>query len=817
MAGPLDEAFVEITAELNTRQLIRTATTAGKAVEKNLTAGVRRAEKSMSRQGTLLGKSAGDGFSSGLSNALSSLTGIKLPTAGFAVLAPAIAAAAGAAVQFAAALAPAVGIVATLPSGIGVLAAGMTTLNVATAGVGDAFGAAFGTAEEFESEMEGLAPSVQAAAQVIRDMAPALEELRNSVQQEFFAGFDAILLQLSETLLGPVTTGMVSVAGSINGIITGLAAVATSAQSVELVNQSFAIMSEILAGLAEPLAMLFGSLLNVGSAINSAFGEGAGAGLANLITQFADFLNKAAESGQAVGWVRDAQAVFQALGDIIAPIASIISSIGEAAQTTGGNILGVFGEALATVSEFFASAAGQDALITVFEALNQVGAAFSTVLAGLAPAIVPLVSGLSSIFAAVSPLLGPLSELVGSVLAALAPILGVVASAITPLIGPITTIVTLLGGILTEALTAVMPIIELLSTTLSSILGPVLEVIGAVLQALAPIFDALFATIGPIVEALAPLYEILGVVAEIVGTVLQPVIQVLGDILLWLVNNVVIPILVPAIETMAEVMSVLLSGAIDALVDKFELAWQGLGILFEWLKSVFEEKFNEMKTAFEVLKFALKAGWDFIKNNFINPAKAGFQAFKESVSTVLTNTKDGFNSFVSFVKGIPGKISGALSDMFAPLASGFRSAINSVISGWNNLSFSIPSVDIPGVGTVGGGTINTPNIPYLARGGMPMGPTLAMIGEGRSQEVVLPLEDPRVTNLLASALGRAGVAANANGGSQGVQATGSMGDMFPSFVVKIGERELKDIIVEQQNQSNADMLRRARVGTARRA
>jgi hypothetical protein len=42
-------------------------------------------------------------------------------------------------------------------------------------------------------------------------------------------------------------------------------------------------------------------------------------------------------------------------------------------------------------------------------------------------------------------------------------------------------------------------------------------------------------------------------------------------------------------------------------------------------------------------------------------------------------------------------------------------------------------VDIPSI------TLGTPNIPYLASGGVTTGPTMAMIGEGRENEAVLPL------------------------------------------------------------------------------
>ena len=902
MAGPLDRAYVEITAELDTRQVQRAANTAGRAVENELTSGVRRAEQSMSREAAKVGETVGktiadttgealgdglrrnasgrivdaqgrfvsaarasgqvigdslaegigeglengfkrdvngrlrdqfgrfvgdggrggrntgtafgDGFGDGLSSTLSSIAGIRLPVGGFALFGSALAAVAASAVQLTAALAPAVGIVATLPSVIGVAAAGMTTLNVATLGVGDAFEAAFGDAEEFNAAMEGLAPNVQAAAQALRDMAPDLDALRDRVQDAFFQDFDTVLTSLADTLLGPVSDGMTSVATAMNGVIQNLAQVAASGEGVDFVAQSFAIMAEIIERLQEPLGALFGSLLNVGNALNDAFGEGAGAGLAGLITQFAAFLDEAASSGQAVAWVRDALGVFQALGDIISPIVGILGSIGAAASSTGGNILGVFGQVLQVFDDFLASAQGQDILVTIFEALNCVGQTFATVLQGIAPALPPIISGIADILAVVSPLLGPLSQLVGSVLTALAPILGVVAAAIQPLIGPLTEVLDLLGPILVDAITALMPIITLLADLLGGALGVAIELVASVLEALAPVLTTVLEALTPVFDALQPLFEVLGEVAELVGTILAPIIEALGAILLWLVENVILPFVIPIIQDLADFLTVILGTAIDGLKQNFQLLGDGLEIVWNFIRDLIVSRAEEMAEGWQTLVALFKAGWAILNSAVFTPIKNGINVVKSTVSNALSGIRDGWNSFIGFIKGINGKISNSLSTLFSPLVSGFKSAINTVISGWNNLSFSIPSVDIPGLGTVGGGTINTPNIPYLARGGLVTGPTLAMVGEAGT-EAVLPLEDSRVTDVLASALSRAGVTGQQTAGTEAgtVSAVGQSGDNY--FIVRIGERELTDIVVEQQNAMNQQMLRRARSGTRR--
>ena len=112
---------------------------------------------------------------------------------------------------------------------------------------------------------------------------------------------------------------------------------------------------------------------------------------------------------------------------------------------------------------------------------------------------------------------------------------------------------------------------------------------------------------------------------------------------------------------------------------------------------------------------------------------------------------DGWNAVMDFVTGLPGKISSAASGMWDGIWNAFKSAINWIIGAWNGLSFGIPAIDIPGLGTVGGGTFSVPQIPMLADGGIATSPTLAMIGEGQQKEAVLPLD--RLDSMLGSTAG----------------------------------------------------------------
>lgn len=118
-----------------------------------------------------------------------------------------------------------------------------------------------------------------------------------------------------------------------------------------------------------------------------------------------------------------------------------------------------------------------------------------------------------------------------------------------------------------------------------------------------------------------------------------------------------------------------------------------------------------------------------------------FGKVKNWASSAIDWIKNKFSGFVSFVKGIPGKLSSGLSNMWNGLKSGFRVAINYVIGKWNSLRFSIPSFSILGK-SFGGGSIGVPRIPQLANGGIvqaTQGGTLVNVGEGGQDEAVVPL------------------------------------------------------------------------------
>lgn len=700
----------------------------------------RRGFGGIKREADGANRSAGraDGAVRKLMGSLGGLVGImgKVTAGGLGMgaIAGILGASAASAVQFAAALAPAVGIVAAAPAAVGLLAGAVAVLSVALSGVGDAFSAAVsGDAEKFNESLEGLAPNAQAAAIALREITPQFSALRESVQGAFFEGFDTTLRNIASTLVGPLTEGMTAAAAGLGGITNRLGEAATSGAGIAFINSTFAMLSSILVNLQEPVGLLFEAFLSLGSSIAMAFGgPEAGAGLAALIEQFATFINRAADSGAAIGWVEGAIGVFQQLGAILSPIIGILGTIGQVAQETGGNILGALGGALEAVNEFLASAEGMSILTTIFTTLNAVGAAFGEVIAGLLPIIAPLVG---TLVGALVPVLEAITPLILEIAAAAVPLFTQILAAVLPLIPPLVQIAQMLLPLLAELFSAVVAAVAPLLEVLVTLLVTVLE---------------------PLLPALMPLIELFGELAGMLASALVPIFELLGEILLWVVNEIIIPFVIPIVEFLMELLGTALVDAVTGLGIVFEAVIDAIVAAATWLGDKWSEQAELMRLGWQLLQDKLRAGYNFIKSNVIDPVKQAFSGVRDLFDGVVAAITGDWDTAVTKLKSGVTKIKDAVEDMFGPMWESFRGAVNSIIRGWNNLSFTVPSVDVPGIGTVGGFTISTPNIPQLAKSGFSFGEGLVNL---HPNEAIVNAEHPRGLNMLANALERAGAGA----------------------------------------------------------
>lgn len=280
---------------------------------------------------------------------------------------------------------------------------------------------------------------------------------------------------------------------------------------------------------------------------------------------------------------------------------------------------------------------------------------------------------------------------------------------------------------------------------------------------LGEIFQKLAQFVGAFIEAAGPFaglsFLALEVLANALNAIPMGVLEVLAPIILSIAAAI-------KIYNIALAAYAIYQGLANAALLAFPVTWVVAAIValiaiivllvlkWDWVK-------EKLLAIWDAIVKGLKAGWDWLvanvfapigrfftqtiprwagmmRDGLVNAWNAAKIRVLQIVASITSWIMTKWNSVLSFFSSLPGKISGIASRMWNGLVSGFRSAINTIIGMWNNLSFtigggSVMGIDIPSL------TLSTPNIPYLAEGGIVTGPTLAMVGEGREDEVVAPL------------------------------------------------------------------------------
>jgi len=201
------------------------------------------------------------------------------------------------------------------------------------------------------------------------------------------------------------------------------------------------------------------------------------------------------------------------------------------------------------------------------------------------------------------------------------------------------------------------------------------------------------------------------------------------------------------------------------------------------IKVVIETMINVILGIIKLVTSLIRGDWEGAWEAIRGIAESVWNGIYRIISNLLDSIKTIIFIALDSVRPLWERVWGGIQDtterIWEGIVSTVRNAINSIIRGinslitaWNRLEFripgfgvDIPKVDIPGIGTVGGGhlgwpgiTIGTPDIPtipLLAAGGLVTRPTLAMLGE-QGPEAVLPLDrlDVLAERIAAAVAGR---------------------------------------------------------------
>ena len=571
-----------------------------------------------------------------------------------------------------------VGMAALGPAAIAVGA----TVKVGFQGMGDAISAvAEGDMEALNEAMGKLAPSAQAMVTAISGQKAAWDELQGAVQQEMFAGLDQSFTNLANATMPTLREGMTGVAGSLNQAAAGAMEFFATAEAQAGIQAAFSGASTLISSIAPGLGQATQGFLSMAQAAAPAM-ESVGAGLGGLLGSIGQAFTNTFQSG--------------ALTQLIDGFGQTLAGLGQGLQPLIEGIIGAAAQVAPVLGPLFASI-GQ-AIGPVLPMLGEMGAVFGGALTqaiqALAPALGPVVSALSSMLSAIAPLLPVIAEVASGLLQALAPALTVLFDAIGPVIQQVT-------GLMMPIFRQLQPILQQVAMQLGTALADAITQLAPILPPLIQVFAQLVTAVAPILPQIMQLITSLLPPLVSIITAVAPLLTRVAGIIVKLATEVIEHVLMPVLRTVAGVF-----------------------------KSTFELASNVVQVAVDLISGTIDIALGVLDN-----LKTAIGAVGDAFGTAKDWIVEQWNSLIEWFKELPGKVTSAVSGLWDGIKNAFRDAINWLINAWNNFrlhfDFTIPVID-KAVSL----TVDTPDLPLLARGGRVSGP-----GTGTSDSILAGLSD----------------------------------------------------------------------------
>lgn len=329
-----------------------------------------------------------------------------------------------------------------------------------------------------------------------------------------------------------------------------------------------------------------------------------------------------------------------------------------------------------------------------------------------------------------------------------------------------------------------------LTGELSKSLYPTIKKITEKLQGLVDWFKGLndkqketITKIGLLITALGPALLIIGKLISFGGTIMSVLAKISGLIAGLSIGTGALGGVLTALTGPIGIVI----GVVAALAAGFALLWSKSetfrNSMIEVGQSMMKTYNEHIKPTIDNIKEIISMLW----NDIIVPlAQYLWETFSPIIEKVFTVAgkiiSSVFEKVGIIVKGATGVLKGLIQfvsgvfsgnwkkawdgvketfgNTFEALKGLFKTPINWIINKLNQFIDGINKIQVPDwVPGVGGKGINIPHIPTLAKGGIVDKATLAMIGEGKSAEAVIPL-DRTLTKYMSEALKQTGGTTN---------------------------------------------------------
>ncbi|MBB3158190.1 TP901 family phage tail tape measure protein [Microbacterium proteolyticum] len=263
---------------------------------------------------------------------------------------------------------------------------------------------------------------------------------------------------------------------------------------------------------------------------------------------------------------------------------------------------------------------------------------------------------------------------------------------------------------------------------------------------------AIIVAVGLLVAAGIWLWQNWGAVTQWLGdawnwlwnTVLSPVFAAIGAVFTWLYQTIILPI-VTAIMIYIGLWAALITWLWEAVVSPV------LGLIGQAFAWLWMNVLVPVGAGIGAVINAVGAVFAWLWGNAIQPAVNGIASavqwvYNSIISPVFNAISGAVDMVGNAFRNVFGAIGGFISNAFNGAVSAVRGPINSIIGlvngairAINGISVTIPSwVPIVGGQTFG---VSLPQVPYLATGGVTMGPMLAVVGDNPGgREYIEPVD-----------------------------------------------------------------------------
>lgn len=322
-------------------------------------------------------------------------------------------------------------------------------------------------------------------------------------------------------------------------------------------------------------------------------------------------------------------------------------------------------------------------------------------------------------------------------------------------LGPlVTTLGTVMkyGGIILKNLPSMTQLTTGLSKVIGALTSPIGLVVGAIVGLIA-VFKHLYDTNEEFRNKANEAWETLvQVFQEHILPVIQQAGELIGNVLntIWETIQAIWGVIEPFIQKIfEEVMAWWNETGSDMLAMLFDILgellsavnWLWQNVIDPIIKFVNAILMPVLQVAFQVIGDLVHALFYAISSVW-NNIKGILQGIIDFVAGIFTGN---WERAWEGVKGIFTGIWNTMGNIVKTIINGMIAPINMILRGLNNIK--LPDF-------LGGGGINIPLIPTLAKGGIVDKATLAMIGEGSSAEAVMPLD--KLPSLMAEAIKEVG-------------------------------------------------------------